>query len=104
LTYPIAGPLAAVRVVGAAGDVVCARIERVTQDTALAVEREALCLDAGTGQVLVSKPLGRPGLYTMHEDLAVGGSPPVLAFARPEADGLALERIALGSKAAEVAR
>jgi hypothetical protein len=94
-THPIEGPLAGVRVVGTVGNAICVRVERVTQQTAIAVEREALCVEAGTGSVLAKRALGRPGLYTMHEDLAVGGAPAVLAFARPEADGLVLERIAL---------
>ncbi|MEZ4313672.1 MAG: hypothetical protein R3F14_37095 [Polyangiaceae bacterium] len=110
-TYPIAGPLAAVRIIGATDTAFCARIERIDQDPqseAIHVEREALCVEAGTGKVLAQQPMGGRGLYTMHEDAAVGGSPPVLVVARPEADGLHLTRVALGEKgdlaATEVAR
>jgi hypothetical protein len=102
--HPIEGPLAAVRVVGAAGNSICVRLERVSQvEMAIAVEREALCVEAGTGSVLAKRALGRRGLYTMHEDVAVGGDPAVLVLARPEPDGLALERISLSAEA-EVAR
>lgn len=103
-THTVPGPLAAMRVIGTQENAICVRIERVTQQQAIAVEREALCVEAGTGEVLASRALGRPGLYTMHEDLAVGGNPPVLAFARPEAEGLAITRIALAARKAEVAR
>lgn len=116
-TFPIEAPVAAVRVVGAAGNVVCARVERVTQAPLdaregaagaeageLAVEREALCVEADTGHVLARQAMGGRGLYTMHADVAVGGSPPVLAVVRPEADGLHVQRIALGAARTEVAR
>lgn len=91
-TYPIGEEVAAVRIFGAAGNAVCARLERVTQDTALAVEREALCVEAGTGKVLLRQPLGRPGIHPVHEELAVGGDPPVVAFLKAEEDGLRVER------------
>lgn len=103
-SFPIEGPLAAVRVVGTAGRAICARVERVTQQGAqgpIAVEREALCVQAGTGEVLLRREMGRPGLYTMHEDVAVGGDPPVLAIARPGEDGLEIERLALAHEARE---
>ena len=109
-TFPIEAPVAAVRIVGATGNVVCARVERVTQAAApeseVVVEREALCVDVDTGSILARRPMGRRGLYTMHADVAVGGNPPVLAIVKPEEDGLHLERIPLSAAAVrtEVAR
>ena len=96
-TFPIAGPVAAVRVIGASGKALCARVERVTQDTTIAVEREALCVEVGTGKVLLQRALGRPGVAPLHEDVAVGGDPAVIAFAVAEEDGLRVERIPLES-------
>ena len=100
-TFEIEAPVAAVRVVGAAGNVACARVERVTQapdgDREIVVEREALCVEADTGSILAKRPMGRRGLYTMHADVAVGGSPPVLAVVKPLEDGLSVERVALGA-------
>jgi len=91
--YSIAAPVTAVRVVGAAGSILCARIERVTQDTALFVEREALCLQADSGQVVARHQMGRPGLYAPHQDAAAGRG--VLAIIRPEAGGLRIDRLPL---------
>lgn len=106
-SFTIEAPVAAVRVVGAAGNVVCARVERVTQaadgERELIVDREALCVEADTGSILAQRPMGRRGLYTMHADVAVGGNPPVLAVVKPEDDGLHLERVSLATTT-EVAR
>lgn len=106
-TFPVPDKVSSVRIIGAAGQALCARLETVTQsqDKALAVEREVLCVEADSGKVLLRHPLGRPGLYTMHEELAVGGAPAAVVFARPEADGLHVERLPLAtSKTAEVAQ
>lgn len=97
-TFAIEAPVSAVRIVGAVENAVCVRIERVTQATpesAIAVEREALCVEADTGKVLLRQALGRPGIYPVHEELSLGGSPPILAFMIPEEGGLRVERLPL---------
>lgn len=96
-TYTISAPVSAVRVVGVSGNTICARVERVTQATALAVEREALCVDVDTGVVRLKHALGRPGLYAPHQDVAVGSG--VLTVMRPEEGGLRLERLSLSTGA-----
>lgn len=79
----------AVHVEGASGAIVCARLEHVAADgDAIAVKREAVCVDMDRGRETMRVDLGAPGLYVPRGELAVGGSPPLLAFAHPEDDGL----------------
>jgi hypothetical protein len=47
-----------------------------------------VCVDARTGRVVVDAPLAKPGLYVPHTELAVGGSPAVIALLSPQADGM----------------
>lgn len=109
-TYSVPGPVSAVRVVGAVGKAICARVERVTQPELtgpLSVDREVLCVEAESGRTLLRRSLGRPGIAAVHEDLAVGGEPPAVAFIRPDEAGLFVERLPLtdgASAAKEVGR
>lgn len=84
--HPIPGTVTAARVLGRAGDVVCARTEQVTSTPALAVSRRAVCLRIGTGAVVLDQALPAPGLYAPRTELAVGGGR--LAFIHPTEQGL----------------
>jgi hypothetical protein len=82
------GKAEAGRVVGVSGNTACARIEHVTTDAsgAIAVKREAACLDLATGKTLFRKELPAPGAYMPRRELSMSG--PNLVFARASADGL----------------
>lgn len=100
--HRIEGPLDAIQIAGAAGDVVCMRAERIaTPSAAIEVSREAVCLNAITGATVLRAALPPPGQLTPHEELAVGSSPPVLVAMTPEDDGLLVQRWSLP---AEVSR
>jgi len=87
--HALPGPALSARVVGAAGAVACARIERAAAASS-EVERRAVCLDLSRDETVLDVELGTPGLYVPHRELAVGGgaASPVLAFVRPEKGGL----------------
>jgi hypothetical protein len=77
----------AVAIAGASGTIACARVERVTQPAAdIAVEREAVCVDAVTGREVLRAALPPPGAYVPRRELVFGGG--TLAFARPTDAGL----------------
>lgn len=80
----------AARIVGASGEAVCVRVEHVSEGTggAVAVEREAACLDAATGATLLRTKLPPPGTYVPRRELAFSGR--TLAFAHPTEDGLSV--------------
>lgn len=78
------------RVVGVVGRAICLRVEREDPASPATVLRRALCVDAVTHETLLDEELGAPGLYVPRRELAVGGSPPRLVFARPEDAGLRL--------------
>lgn len=87
----------AVHVVGAVGDVACARLEHVSDaGGVIAVKREAVCIDMDTNRETLRVNLGSPGMYAPRGELAVGGTPAVLAFALPEDDGLHVTTYAIG--------
>ncbi|MFO0592448.1 MAG: hypothetical protein U0441_33200 [Polyangiaceae bacterium] len=102
-TYPISGSVSSVRVIGAVGKAICARLERVTQASTgpLSVDREVLCVEAGSSRVLLQRALGRPGIAAVHEDLAVGGEPLSVAYIRPDESGLHVERLPLNNPATD---
>lgn len=90
----------ALHVVGAVGNVACARLEHVaTVNGALAVDREAVCVDMDTDRETLRVRLGAPGMYVPRGELAVGGAPAVLAFAKPEDDGLHVTTYRIGGGA-----
>lgn len=80
----------AVRVVGARGDVACARIEHVDTDGdgRLVTRREAACVDLARGETLLRVELAPPGDALPRRELAFGGS--TLAFARVLATGVSV--------------
>lgn len=81
------GVLAA-RVVGAAGNVACARVEREAKAVPLKVERRVICLDANTGARVVDEALAAPGPFLPRRELAVGGEPARLVHVVAEKTGL----------------
>jgi hypothetical protein len=79
----------AVQIVGAAGGVVCARVEHLgTSVGPIQVTREAVCIDATTGATKLRAALPAPGLYVPRRELAMGGRPLTLVHARPEEAGV----------------
>ena len=87
----------ALHVEGSIGAIACARLEHVTNDGAvIAVKREAVCVDTNDDREVLRVDLGAPGLYVPRGEIAIGGSPPVLAFALPEDEGLRVTVTRLG--------
>ena len=87
----------ALHVIGAVGNVACARLEHVSSASgAISVEREAVCVDMAADRETLRVDLGAPGMYTPRGELAVGGVPAVLAFALPDDDGLHVTTYAIG--------
>jgi hypothetical protein len=84
------GKGASARVVGASGSTACLRVEHVSegQGGAIAVAREAVCLDAVTGAVRLRTKLPPPGIYAPRRELAFGGS--TLAFVNATEAGLSI--------------
>lgn len=71
-------------VAGATGDVACLRTEQVSES--MQVDRQAVCVRASTGEVLLKTDLPAPGLYVPRRELVlVNGK---LIHTRPTADGL----------------
>ncbi len=103
VAFVLDGAVSAIRIVGAVGDIACARISRVSQspDGSLVVKREALCVDLEQGEVVAKREMGGRGLYAMHADVAVGGTPPMLVTAMPLEEGFRIERVALPSAKGE---
>lgn len=100
--HRVEGAIDAAQIAGAVGSVVCMRAERVSaHGGAIAVAREAVCVDATSGAVVLRAALPRPGESTPHEELAVGDDPPVLVAMTPQRDGLVVQRWSLR---AEVSR
>lgn len=87
-TYVLPGRVDAASVVGVTGTVACVRAEQVDQQETLVVSRRAVCVDASTGRVVLDTPLAKPGLYVPHTELAVGGSPAVIAWMSPQPGGM----------------
>jgi len=90
MRHPLAEDVSAARLVGRSGNVACLRLERVISTPEVAVQRWALCIDAVTGEIVLERALPDVGLYLPRRELAVGGG--YLAFIRPTADGLDLQR------------
>ena len=87
----------ALHLVGAVGNVACARLEHVSDaGGAIAVKREAVCVDMDSNHETLRVNLGSPGMYVPRGELAVGGTPAVLAFAMPDDDGLHVTTYAIG--------
>lgn len=81
------------RIVGVAGNVACMRVETLDGAAEISVKREAVCVDAVSGNVTFRTALGAPGTYVPHRELVLArGS---LVFARPEARGLRLQTFAV---------
>jgi hypothetical protein len=74
---------ASARIVGVTGDVACMRVEHLAKSDEIAVDREAVCVDAVLGTVVFRTPLGAPGLFVPHRELSFEHG--VLTFAKPEA-------------------
>ena len=86
-----------IHLVGAAGNVACARLEHVSEaGGAISVKREAACVDMDSNRETLRVNLGAPGIYVPRGELAVGGAPAVLAFALPDDDGLHVTTYAIG--------
>lgn len=88
--YPLPETVLAARIIGVAQETVCLRLELLISEPPIEVQRRAICLDASSGQCILSKDLPSPGLYLPRRELAVGGDPPRLAFIHPEKRGLRL--------------
>lgn len=88
--FPLGNKALAARIIGAEGYTVCLRLERAAPGEGFNVLRQAVCLDARSGQRLLEKDSARPGLFLPRRELALGGTPPRLAFIKPEQGGLRL--------------
>lgn len=82
------GSAASAHIVGVSANVVCMRIEHLTSDGPIAVEREARCVDAKSGKTVFKTDLGAPGLYVPRRELTFARGR--LAFAKPEKQGLVI--------------
>lgn len=71
-------------IAGASGNTACLRVEKVHPD--MTVDREAICLDATTGDVTLKAALPAPGLYVPRRELVLSHGK--LVFTRPTAQGL----------------
>jgi len=76
----------AARVVGAGGGVACLRLEHEAGAVPLRVRREAVCMEAATGRIVLDRALPDPGSNLPRRELAMGGGR--LAFIHPENNGL----------------
>ncbi len=73
-TWPIPGPLTALDIVGVADQIACLRVERVTSESPIRVQRRAVCVDLTSGRIVTDKPLPAPGIYLPRTELALGGA------------------------------
>lgn len=92
--HRLSRPVLAARLVGAAAGLTCLRLEQDVSGAGrgpLRVERQVHCLDARSGRRVLAKSLPAPGLYLPRQELALGGSPPLLAFIHPRPKGLHLQ-------------
>ncbi|HUS65786.1 MAG TPA: hypothetical protein VMZ28_14645 [Kofleriaceae bacterium] len=92
--HRLPGAAQAAALFGAAGDIVCARVEAVDRATStVRVERRAVCVDATTGAVVIDRRLPARGLYLPRQELALGGpaEAPRLASIHAAEDGLRVE-------------
>lgn len=96
---PLADKVLAVRIVGVTGGVICLRLEQSAsseQKGPLRLQRQALCVDAKSGQELLREPLPPPGDYVPRRELALGGDPLRLVQISPGREGLALRSWSVG--------
>ena len=93
--FPL-GKAEGVRLVGVDGDAACARIEHVATDAsgAIAVKREAACVDLATGATLFRREIPGAGAYLPRRELALAHG--TLVFAHATADGLDVTSFAIG--------
>lgn len=83
----------AIRLIGRSAGHVVVVVEHVEQpDEAIRVTRRLVVIDAATGDEAASRDLPG-GLWMPREGVAVGGSPPAVAFMVPEPDGLRVARL-----------
>lgn len=83
------GEGAAARIVGATGNVVCARVEHLrapTAEGALQVQREAVCVDAVSGVERLRTRLPEPGAYVPRTELTFANG--TLAMLVPTESGV----------------
>ncbi len=96
------GDGASARIVGVTGDVACMRVEHLAKSNEIAVDREAVCVDAVLGTIVFRTPLGAPGLFVPHRELSLEHG--FLTFAKPDASsggksgGLRIVSFAVGEK------
>ena len=80
----------AAMLVGATGNVACARTETLPPNSAeITVTRRAVCVDVTSGKQVLSIDLPAPGLYLPKHELAVGAGR--IATIVAESDGLAVD-------------
>ena len=84
----------AAMLVGADGDVACARTESLAPGATIEVERRVVCVDTATGAVRLDEALPAPGLYPPRTELAVGGGR--VAVLTPTREGVAIASFPLG--------
>jgi len=92
--HRLSRPVLAARLVGVADGLACLRLEQDVSGAGrgpLQVERQVLCMDALSGRQVFIKSLPAPGLYLPRRELALGGSPPLLALIHPRPEGLHLQ-------------
>jgi hypothetical protein len=91
--FPVPRRADALQVAGVSGQIACFRLEEVDLEAAtVAVQRRALCMDLTNGEVVFDTPLPAPGVYVPRHELAVGGTPPTVAWLAPTASGLGIEK------------
>jgi hypothetical protein len=71
-------------VAGTTSNTACLRVEKVHAD--MTVDREAVCVDATTGDITLKAALPAPGLYVPRRELVLSHGK--LVFTRPTAQGL----------------
>ncbi len=87
---------ASARIVGVSKNVACLRVESLEDKATVSVLREAVCVDATTGAVVLRVPLGAPGAYVPRRELVFSRG--TLTFARPDGAGLHLSSFVVGEK------
>lgn len=86
----------AARVVGVAGGAVCLRTEHDHPARAREIRRRVVCLDPGSGRLMLDRQLPAPGLYLPRRELALGGDPARLALIHPGPRGLRVQTWRVG--------
>jgi hypothetical protein len=95
------GEASAGRIVGTWENVVCLRLEQVSQSGSInvgsiTVTRSLECIASGSGQNVLSQQLPATGMYLPRRELAVGAGQ--VAFMLPTDEGVAIQRWTIGDE------